>query len=143
MLSNEQVISIATDILYLDDFLLATLESATGTEWLDGFTKDLSEDELKSIVLMMHTGEVYEDLYEDDYKVLTDDEAEDAFREYAQNYYDDIIEPEIPEYLRRYFDEDLWISDYIDEANRGDALSADGSEHEYQLLGQTFYIYEE
>ena len=53
MLSNEQVISIATDILYLDDFLLATLESATGTDWLDGFTKDLSEDELKSIVLML------------------------------------------------------------------------------------------
>ena len=77
MLSNEQVISIATDILCLDDFLLATLESATGTDWLDGFVKELHEDDLKSIALMMHTGEIYEDLSTDNYKVLTDDEADD------------------------------------------------------------------
>ena len=143
MLSNEQVISIATDILYLDDFLLAILESTTGTDWLNGFTKDLSEDDLKSIALMMHTGEVYEDLSTDNYKVLTDDEADDAIYQYAQNYYNDIIEPEIPEYLRRYFDEDLWISDYIADVYRGNALSSDGHEHEYRLLGQFFYIYEE
>ena len=143
MLSNEQVISVATDILYLDDFLLATLESATGTDWLDGFAKDLSDDDLKSIALMLHTGEVYEDLSTDDYKVLTDDEAEDTFKQYAQNYYEDIIEQEIPVYLRRYFDEDAWISDYINEADRGEALSSNGNEYEYQLLGQTFYIYEE
>lgn len=143
MLTNEQVISIATDILFLDEFLLATLESATGTDWLDGFTKDLSEDDLKSIALMMHTGEVYEDLSVDDYKVLTNDEANDAFKQYAQNYYDDIIEPEIPEYLRYYFDEDLWISDYIDETYRGDALSSDGYEHRYTVLDNTFYIYEQ
>lgn len=143
MLSNEQVISIATDILFLDDFLLAALESATGTDWLNGFTKDLSEDDLKSIALMMHTGEIYEDLSTDNYKVLTDDEADDAIYQYAQNYYNDIIEPEIPEYLRRYFDEDLWISDYIADAYRGEALSADGYEHEYRLLGQIFYIYKE
>ena len=143
MLSNEQVISVATDILYLDDFLLATLESATGTDWLDGFAKDLYEDDLKSIALMLHTGEVYEDLSTDDYKVLTDDEAEDTFKQYAQNYYEDIIEQEIPVYLRRYFDEDAWISDYINEADRGEALSSNGNEYEYQLLGQTFYIYEE
>ena len=143
MLSNEQVISIATDILCLDDFLLATLESATGTDWLDGFAKELHEDDLKSIALMMHTGEIYEDLSTDNYKVLTDDEADDAIYQYAQNYYNDIIEPEIPEYLRRYFDQDLWISDYIADVYRGNALSADGYEHEYRLLGQTFYIYEE
>ena len=143
MLSNEQVISVATDILYLDDFLLATLESATGTDWLDGFAKDLSDDDLKSIALMLHTGEVYDDLPTDDYKVLTDDEAEDTFTQYAQSYYEDIIEQEIPVYLRRYFDEDAWISDYINEADRGEALSSNGNEYEYQLLGQTFYIYEE
>ena len=143
MLSNEQILSIATDILFLDDFLLATLESATGTDWLDGFTKDLSEDDLKSIALMMHTGEVYDDLTTAEYKVLTDDEANDAFKQYAQNYYDDIIEPEIPEYLRYYFNEDLWISDYINETDRGDELSINGSEYAYKLLGQTFYIYEQ
>ena len=143
MLSNEQVISVATGILYLDDFLLATLESATGTDWLDGFAKDLSDDDLKSIALMLHTGEVYEDLSTDDYKVLTDDEAEDTFKQYAQNYYEDIIEQEIPVYLRRYFDEDAWLFDYIYEADRGEALSSNGNEYEYQLLGQTFYIYEE
>ena len=143
MLSNEQVISIATDILCLDDFLLATLEFATGTDWLDGFTNELSEDDLKSIALMMHTNEVCEDLSIDDYKVLTDDEADDTLKAYAQNYYDDIIESEIPLYLKSYFDEYRWISDYIAEANRGEALSSDGYEHEYQLLGQTFYIYTE
>ena len=143
MLSNEQVLSIATDILFLDDFLLATLESATGTDWLVGFAKELHEDDLKSIALMMHTGEIYEDLSTDNYKVLTDDEADDAIYQYTQNYYNDIIEPEIPEYLRRYFDEDLWISDYIADVYRGNALSADGHEHEYRLLGQIFYIYEE
>ena len=143
MLSNEQVISIATDILCLDDFLLATLESTTGTDWLDGFTKELSEDDLKSIALMMHTDELYEDLSIDDYHVLTDDEADEHLMGYAQNYYEDIIEPEIPFYLKSYFDEDRWISDYINEADRGEALSSDGYEHEYQLLGQTFYIYTE
>ena len=143
MLSNEQVISIATDILALDDFLLATLESATGTDWLEGFAKELSEDDLKSIALMMHTDEVYGDLYTDDYKVLTDDEADDAFKQYAQNYYDDIIEQEIPEYLRHYFDEDAWISDYMIEAYRGETLSTDGYEHEHTILNQTFYIYAE
>lgn len=143
MLSNEQILSIATDILFLDDFLLATLESATGTDWLDGFTKDLYNDDLKSIALMMHTGEIYEDLSADDYKVLTDDEADDAIKQCAQNYYDDIIEPEIPQYLQRYFDEDLWISDYIEDVYRGEALSADGHEHEYRLLGQIFYIYQQ
>lgn len=143
MLSNEQILSIATDILFLDDFLLAALESATGTDWLVGFAKELHEDDLKSIALMMHTGEIYEDLSTDNYKVLTDDEADDAIYQYAQNYYNDIIEPEIPEYLRRYFDENLWISDYIADVYRGNALSSDGYEHEYRLLGQTFYIYEE
>lgn len=143
MLSNEQILSIATDILFLDDFLLATLESATGTDWLDGFAKELHEDDLKSIALMMHTGEIYEDLSTDNYKVLTDYEADDAIYQYAQNYYNDIIEPEIPEYLRRYFDEDLWISDYIADVYRGNALSSDGYEHEYRLLGQIFYVYEE
>ena len=143
MLSNEQVISIATDILALDDFLLATLESATGTDWLEGFAKELSEDDLKSIALMMHTGEVYDDLSIDDYKVLTDDEADEHLRNYANFYYIDIVEPEIPEYLRSYFDEDAWISDYIAEADRGETLSTNGNEYEYQLLGQTFYIYAE
>lgn len=143
MLSNEQVISIATELLNFDEFQLAVLADTEGTDWLDGFTKDLSEDNLKCIALMMHTNEVYEDLSTDDYKVLTDDEADDAIKQYAQNYYDDIIEPEIPEYLRYYFNEESWISDYIDEADRGEALSNDGYEHEYRLLGQTFYIYEQ
>lgn len=143
MLSNEQVISIATDILYLDDFLLATLESTTGIDWLNGFTKDLHEDELKDIALMMHTGEVHEDLSTDNYKVLTDDEAEDTIKQYAQNYYNDVIEPEIPLYLKSYFNKDAWIEDYIADTYRSDVLSNDGREHEYQLLGQTFYIYKQ
>ena len=143
MLSNEQVISIATDILCLDDFLLATLESATGTDWLDGFAEDLSDDDLKSIVLMMHTNEVYEDLSTDDYKVLIEDEVDDVIKQYAQNYYNEIIEPEIPKYLRQYFNEDAFISDYIADVYRGDVLSPDGYEHEYRLLNYTFYIYAE
>ena len=141
MLSNEQVISIATELLNFDEFQLAVLADTEGTDWLDNFHQSLDHEELRDIALMMHTGETFEELSADDYFVYDCDEAYDAFKQYAQNYYEDIIEPEIPEYLRYYFDEESWISDYINDVDRGNVLSSDGYEHEYQLLGQTFYIY--
>lgn len=141
MLSNEQVISIATELLNLDEFILAVLEDVEDEEWLDQYSEELNDNDRKMIALMMHTDELYEDLSDDDYLVLDDAEAEEAMEDYATNYCDDIILPEIPQHLQYYFDSDSWIADFINDADRGECLSTDLYEYAFEVLGTTYYIY--
>lgn len=142
MLTNKQVLSIATDILFLDDFILGTLVDTTGTDWLANFTTDLHNDDIKLIALMIHTGDIIDDIDTTDYRVLDDLERDEALNDYADNYYQDIILPEIPQYLQWYFDEVSWKSDYLDSLDSGEALSSNGYESEVTVLDETFYIYE-
>ena len=73
--------------------------------------------------------------------VLTDDEANEKCRECVENSIDNALY-EIPKYLRNYFDIDMYIEDTIDSNSRGDILSTyDGYEHEQKVNGTTYYLY--
>jgi len=77
----------------------------------------------------------------EEYMVLTDSEADDAWNESLDNYIDECILPEIPETYRNYFDSDAWKRDAKYDG-RGHTLSSyDGEEHEENIAGEWFYIY--
>lgn len=141
MLTNEQVLSIAEKILFLDEFQLATLQDTEGIQWLEPFKSDLFEHDCEMMALMIHTGETYDNLPDDDYVVYDIYDRDDALKEYAQNYYEDIISPEIPYHLQGYFDEELWMDDFIKELDPAEALSVDAEEHQINLFKTTYYIY--
>jgi hypothetical protein len=76
-----------------------------------------------------------------EYRVMTDDEADEAWDEYLTSYIDDCILPEVPEAFRNYFDEEAWKRDAKFDG-RGHSLSPyDGNEHEVKIDGEWFYIY--
>ena len=79
--------------------------------------------------------------YNEEYEVLTDEEADDRWEEELNNYIDECVYPEIPEYLRNYFNEERWKDDArID--GRGHAISRyDGEENYEEVNGTTYYIY--
>jgi hypothetical protein len=73
-----------------------------------------------------------------EYRVLTDDEADDAEREYLDDLFDQIVE--VPSHLQNYVDKDKWIDD--NSGNRGENLNGyDGNEEEVEFEGTTYYIY--
>lgn len=73
-----------------------------------------------------------------EYRVLTDDEADEAEREYLDDLFDQIVE--VPDHLRDYIDKDKWIEDNSGE--RGQNLNGyDGGEEEVEFEGTTYYIY--
>lgn len=77
-----------------------------------------------------------------EYLVLTEDEADDAAREYLIDMLDDVYE--IPSAIRPYLDEDRWADDAIQIDGRGHTLAGyDGNEDEQEdpETGITFYIY--
>jgi hypothetical protein len=82
----------------------------------------------------------------EDYKVLTDSEANDAWEEELNTYIDECILPELPEIYRNYFDNESWKKDARDDG-RGHTLAYyDGEENEETVEHptdgrETFYIY--
>jgi hypothetical protein len=87
------------------------------------------------------------DDYNNDYLVLTDEEADDKWDEELDNYIEECITPEIDKldvgnlsyYIK--FDEEMWKRDAKMDG-RGHSLSRyDGHEHEETVNGETFYIY--
>jgi len=82
-----------------------------------------------------------EDFDNDDYLVLTDDEADDAWEDALDSYLEDCIYPELSGNLKRYFDDDKWKQDARYDG-RGHALSSyDGCENEENVNGTIYYIY--
>ena len=80
--------------------------------------------------------------YEEVYKVLTDNEADDAYEEDLDYYIDEIILPEIPEQYHYYFDTEKWKDDARLDGSRGNSLASyDGVENEKMVDGTTYYIY--
>lgn len=83
--------------------------------------------------------------YEDnagEYIVLTDEEADQMTKDYAQNYIDDCILPEVPEYIHKYLDTEKMLDEFGDTSERGSALASyDGNESEIKTDAGTFYIY--
>lgn len=87
--------------------------------------------------------------YNNDYLVLTDEEADEKWEESLDSYIEECITPEIDKIaegqgnLQYYisFDEEKWKRDARMDG-RGHSLSSyDGNENEETVNGQTFYIY--
>lgn len=86
--------------------------------------------------------------YNNDYLVLTDEEADEKWEESLDSYIEECIEPEIDKLeglgnLQYYikFDEEMWKRDAKMDG-RGHSLSSyDGNENEETVEGETFYIY--
>jgi len=104
-------------------------------------------DELgdETIAVMLHANCDVDDVNLDNYMLLTDEEADAAVEEYANNYLEDIVLSEIPIYYQSYFDGDDWVADYISNSTRGEILgSYDGYEHEVILpSGNYLYLYKQ
>lgn len=107
----------------------------------------------KAIALLKHLGREalefetssYDDcLFENgdqEYLVLTDDEANDRWEESLDNYLEECVYPELPENMVNYFDDDKWKHDARFDG-RGHSLSHyDGAEHEYNIDGEWIFIY--
>ena len=86
----------------------------------------------------------YHDFFELDgseYRVLTDDEAEDAWNESLDNYIDECILHELPEQYRKYFNKEAWYRGAKMDG-RGHSLAYyDGEENDQAVNGTTYYIY--
>jgi hypothetical protein len=109
----------------------------------------LNTNQLKSIALKQFLNEDFnnlEDIEEynennNDYLVLTDEEADDRWEESLDNYLEECIYPELTGNLQNYFDDEKWKRDASYEG-RGHSLSGyDGNEYEETVQGITFYIY--
>lgn len=75
------------------------------------------------------------------YRVLTDNEADDAWEASLDNYLEECVYPELPENMKRYFDDDAWKRDAKMDG-RGHSLSSyDGNEYDQTVNGTTYYLY--
>ena len=76
---------------------------------------------------------------DDNYMVLTDDEADEMEDEMLDSYLADCVE--IPDDLRMYFDDEKWKSDARVDGRGHIINSWDGSEWEYLIGGEWYYVY--
>ena len=85
--------------------------------------------------------EEYSDLNDNDYLVLTNEEADERLDEYVDYYCTEEIN-QIPSDLQRYFDEDSYKDDVKNDMSRGEAIASyDSYENEEEVNGATYYIY--
>lgn len=78
---------------------------------------------------------------QEEYRVLTDEEADELWDEDLDNYIDDCILSELPEMYRQYFDNEKWKRDARFDG-RGHSLNHyDGSEEVQEVDGVYYYIY--
>jgi hypothetical protein len=78
------------------------------------------------------------------YRVLLDDEADDAETAYWESYIDDAVINQIPDDLQSYFNRDQFVADMKRYEPRGRIAGYDGCENEYSAPdGEWYYIYRE
>ena len=85
--------------------------------------------------------------YNNDYLVLTDEEADEKWEESLDSYIEECITPEIDKldvgnlsyYIK--FDEELWKRDAKMDGRGHSLATYDGNEYEETIQGETFYIY--
>ena len=146
MISEEQIQElIDSEKEYSKSFFIWQMDE-NNTD-LESFYIERIEPDLEEavIALMQHTGNFYDDcekaIVNEDYFVLTEEEAEEKAREYAEYYVDEALR-EVPKHLERYFDSELYIEDLMEDM--GNLLAAyDGNEHYEKVNGTTYYIYEQ
>lgn len=104
-------------------------------EWTE---VDEDGEEARRYALAVHLGEkpgdvenAYDNVYRcgrEEYLVLTEDEAEEAWDEELERYLDECVLPELSETAQAYFDRESWKRDARHDG-RGHALSGyDGNE---------------
>ena len=101
---------------------------------------NLNEEEQEDVIESSYDENVFE-YYNEDYEVLTDEEADERWEEELQYYIDEVIYREIPEIYQPFFDEEEWkrVARFD---GRGHSISKyDGYENEISIDGETFYIY--
>ena len=81
----------------------------------------------------------------EDFLILTDDEADEAWEDSLESYIDEVILPEIPDSYRYYFDRESWKNDARLDG-RALSISMDGDERYYNIefddgSSQDIYIY--
>ena len=138
---DEKVIALAQHLgLNLEPDFSNVDEETTEEEQEEQRAEAIKEvtDELDSIVETFPNNFRY---YNEDYLVLTDEEADEEEDERLNNYLEELVYSEIPEHLREYFDEEAWKRDARMDG-RGHTLSSyDGCEYEETVEGTTYYIY--
>ena len=107
---------------------------------------DNDQDYEKVLALMEHADYTWDEaesaIDKDKFKVLTDDEANEAMKKYAKDYLEDNVLSQIPKEYHQYFDSEQFIADQL--TDRGAALASyDGAEYEVTINGTTYYIYEQ
>lgn len=77
----------------------------------------------------------------EEYLVVTDDEADDLWDEDLNNYLEECIYPELPENIRNYFDEEKWKNDARYDGRAHSLSRYDGNEDTEEVEGEIYYIY--
>ena len=78
---------------------------------------------------------------DEEYFVLTDDEADERAEQWAWELAEDATS-QIPEHLERYFNQELYVSDYLQDGRGLILNSYNGSEDSITLdNGSVYYIY--
>lgn len=78
---------------------------------------------------------------QEDYLVLTDDEADVRWKDSIYSYIDDCVLPEIPEGYQYYFDKDRFADDCRMDGRGHSLASYDGEERCHTFNGCDYYIY--
>jgi hypothetical protein len=85
-----------------------------------------------------------ENLFEfanEEYLVVTDEEADELWEQELDNYLEECVYPELTGDLSRYFDDEAWKRDARYDG-RGHSLARyDGHENEETVKDETYYIY--
>lgn len=153
-MTTEQIISIIANLdlyAYFVDNLDTGDDTITYSTALQDFYTDtvLSDyedtDEERIFALMEHTEDSFDTcstyFNNDDWLVLTDDEADDKWDEHLDNYLEECVLPELPETMSMHFDKESWMSDAKVDG-RGHSLSSyDGEEHSETVNDTEYYLY--
>lgn len=101
---------------------------------------NLNKEEAENLTVSTYNDNVFE-YYNEEYEVLTDDEADERWEEELDSYLEECIYPELPENMRFYFDDEKWKRDARFDGRGHSIARYDGYENEETVDGETFYIY--
>ena len=144
MLTDDQIQDLI-DQDYGPQFFIWRMEPTNDAEDLSAFFDEciMSDLDERVLALMVEDDLFYSDaeaaIDNDDWRVLTDYDADIEASEYADSRAEDTLR-EIPDHLQRYFDTELYCSDLLD--NRGELLAYhDDEEREQTINGTSYYLY--
>lgn len=101
---------------------------------------NLTEEQAEDLKVSPYNDNLFEYCNEE-YEVLTDEEANERWDEELDNYLEEYIYAELPEDVRCYFDYEEWKRDERFEGRGHSLAHYDGEENTETIDGETFYIY--